>query len=57
MDRLSRNPEAALQEYKLKDEEKAAIISGDVQKIEPLVGKLDERLKTWLNARQAQGKR
>ena len=57
MDRLSRHAEAALQEYNLKDEEKAAIISGDVQKIEPLVGKLDERLKTWLKARQAQGKR
>ena len=57
MDWLSRHAEAALQEYNLKDEEKAAIISGDVQKIEPLVGKLDERLKTWLKARQAQGKR
>jgi predicted molibdopterin-dependent oxidoreductase YjgC len=56
MAQLARDPAAALQEYNLKDEEKAAITSGDARKIESLVGKLDERLKIWLTARQAQGK-
>jgi formate dehydrogenase alpha subunit len=53
---LSTNPEEALAEYNLTDEEKAAIDSGDVRRIEALVGKLDERLKKWLTARLAQEK-
>jgi len=53
---LSANPEEALAEYSLTDEEKAAIDSGDIRRIEALVGKLDERLKKWLTARLSQEK-
>jgi formate dehydrogenase alpha subunit len=53
---LAANPEEALREYNLTDREKAAIASGDVRKIEKLVGKLDERLRKWLEARLAQEK-
>jgi predicted molibdopterin-dependent oxidoreductase YjgC len=56
MSQIARDPAAALQGYNLNDEEKAAVISGEVRKIEPLAGKLDERLKIWLMARQAQKK-
>jgi len=54
--RLAGNPAEALKEYQLSDEEKAAIISGDVRKIESWVGKLDNRLKQWLIARLSQEK-
>jgi formate dehydrogenase alpha subunit len=53
---LARDPQGALQGYNLNDAEKAAIISGDVNKIEALVGKLDERLKVWLLSRSQQEK-
>jgi predicted molibdopterin-dependent oxidoreductase YjgC len=52
--RLAENPSEALKEYELTPEEKAAIISGDIRKIESWVGKLDERLQTWLIARLQQ---
>jgi predicted molibdopterin-dependent oxidoreductase YjgC len=52
--RLAANPVEALKEYDLTAEEKAAILSGDVRKIEKWAGKLDERLKTWLVARLQQ---
>jgi formate dehydrogenase alpha subunit len=52
--RLAENPAEALKEYNLTVEEKAAIASGDIRKIESWVGKLDERLKKWLIARLAQ---
>lgn len=45
-----------LGEYDLTPEEKAAIASGDIQKIESWIGKLDDRLKTWLIARLQQEK-
>jgi formate dehydrogenase alpha subunit len=54
--RLARNPAEALQEYDLTAEEKTAIASGDIRKIESWVGKLDERLKKWLIARLAHEK-
>jgi formate dehydrogenase alpha subunit len=53
---LARDPQAALCDYKLNEAEKAAIISGDVSKIESLLGKLDERLKIWLLSRSDQEK-
>ena len=54
--RLAEDPARALQEYDLTSEERAALASGDLRRIESWVGKLDERLKTWLIARLAQEK-
>ena len=54
--RLAEHPAEALKEYNLTWEEKAAIGSGDISKIESWVGKLDERLKKWLIARSQQEK-
>ncbi len=54
--RLAENPAEALKEYDLTPAERIAIASGDVRKIESLVGKLDDRLKAWLVARLAQEK-
>jgi predicted molibdopterin-dependent oxidoreductase YjgC len=53
---LAENPETALKEYDLTVEERAALASGDIRKIESWVGKLDERLKKWLIARLSQEK-
>lgn len=53
---LAENPVEALRNYDLTAEERAAIGSGDIRKIEAWVGKLDERLKTWLVARLTQEK-
>jgi predicted molibdopterin-dependent oxidoreductase YjgC len=52
--RLAADPVETLKEYNLTAEEKAAILSGDVRKIEKWAGKLDERLKKWLIARLQQ---
>jgi predicted molibdopterin-dependent oxidoreductase YjgC len=54
--RLAENPAEALKEYDLTTEEKAALTSGDIRKIESRLGKLDERLKTWLILRLSQEK-
>jgi len=54
--RLAANPAEALKEYDLTPEEKAAIASGDIRKIESWVGKLDDRLRTWLISRLQQEK-
>jgi hypothetical protein len=55
--RLAENPQEALREYySLTSEEVAALASGDIRKIESWVGKLDEKLATWLWARLAQEK-
>jgi formate dehydrogenase alpha subunit len=54
--RLNQNPAEALKEYELTPEEKAAIVSGDIRKIESWVGKLEGRLRTWLIARLQQEK-
>ena len=45
---------AALQEYCLSSEAKAALLSGDVGWIEAYVGKLNRRLRTWLDCRLQQ---
>jgi len=44
----------ALQGYNLTLEAKAALLSGDVGWIEAHVGKLDARLRTWLDCRLQQ---
>jgi hypothetical protein len=54
MAQLAENPQKVLQKYNLKPEESAALIRGDIEKIESWVGKLDEPLKTWINVRKAQ---
>jgi len=52
---MAANPHEALKEYyTLNAEEKAALASGDIKKIESWVGKLDERLATWLLCRLSQ---
>jgi hypothetical protein len=57
MSRLSENPEAALKEYyTLTQEQKTALASGDIQKIESWLGKLDKRLVSWLWSRLSQEK-
>ncbi len=53
--RLSEDPHEALGEYySLTPEQKAALASGDIRRIEAWVGKLDKRLATWLWARLSQ---
>jgi len=54
--RLAENPAEALKDYELTTDEKAALMSGDIRKIESWLGKLDERLKTWLMLRLSQEK-
>ncbi len=54
--KLAENPADALREYNLTEEEKSAIMSGDIRKIESWVGKLDDRLRDWLIARLSQEK-
>ncbi len=55
--RLADNPSRALSEYyTLTHEELAALVSGDIKKIESWVGKLDQRHATWLWCRLSQEK-
>lgn len=55
--RLAQNPAATLAEYyTLTSEERAALVSGDIKKIEAWVGKLDDKLATWLWCRLSQEK-
>ena len=55
--RLAEDPNEALKVYyTLTQEEKAALASGDIRKIESWVGKLDNRLATWLWCRLGQEK-
>ena len=44
----------ALEGYKLTLQAKAALLSGDVRWIEARLGKLNARLRTWLDCRLAQ---
>jgi len=53
---LAENPAAALANYDLTAEEKGAVSSGNIDKIEPYIGELDERLKKWFAARLQQEK-
>jgi hypothetical protein len=52
--RLAEDPAKALKEYDLTSEEKAALASGDLRRIESWVGKLDKRLSTWIWCRLQQ---
>ncbi len=55
--RLAQNPHEVLREYyTLTAEERAALASGDIRKIEAWVGKLDKELATWLWCRLSQEK-
>jgi len=54
--RLSESPDKALEGYKLSNEAKAALVSGDLQWLESRMGFLDEPLRTWLSSRLSQEK-
>ena len=54
--RLAEDPAKVLKEYDLTSEEKAALASGDLKRIESWVGKLDKRLSTWVWCRLQQEK-
>ena len=55
--RLAENPYEALNGYyTLTQEEMAALVSGDIKKIEGWLGKLDQRHATWLWCRLSQEK-
>jgi len=55
--RLADDPHEALKEYySLTPEEVAALASGDIKRIESWVGKLDDKLSTWLWCRLSQEK-
>jgi len=48
---LKNDPKGALKDYKLNNEEKAAVLSGDVEKIEAITGRLNDRIRVWLISR------
>lgn len=54
--RLAEDPVKVLREYNLTSEERAALASGDLRRIESWVGKLDRRLSTWVWCRLQQEK-
>ena len=54
--RLAEDPAKVLKEYNLTSEERAALASGDLRRIESWVGKLDKRLSTWIWCRLQQEK-
>ena len=55
--KLSENPGKALSKYVvLMWEERAALASGDIKKIEGRVGRLDKKMATWLWRRLSQEK-
>ena len=57
MSRLAENPHEVLKEYyTLTQEQRMALATGDIQKIESWLGKLDKRLSTWLWYRLSQEK-
>jgi len=53
---LAEDPAKVLREYNLTSEERAALASGDLRRIESWVGKLDKRLSTWIWCRLQQEK-
>ena len=53
---LADDPARALEGYNLTSEERAALASGDIRRVEAWVGRLDERLSTWLWCRLQQEK-
>ncbi len=54
--RLAEDPARVLRDYDLTGEEKAALVSADLRRIESWVGKLDKRLCTWIWCRLQQEK-
>lgn len=54
--RLAEDAARVLKEYNLTSEERAALASGDLRRIESWVGKLDNRLSTWIWCRLQQEK-
>jgi len=54
--RLAEDPQKVLKQYNLTSEERAALASGDLKRIESWVGKLDKRLSTWIWCRLQQEK-
>ena len=54
--RLAEDPAKVLKEYDLTSEERAALASGDLRRIESWVGKLNKRLSTWIWCRLQQEK-
>ena len=52
--RLTECGEDALRGYSLTGQEKAALLSGDIRWIESHLGKLNARLRTWLECRLQQ---
>jgi hypothetical protein len=54
--RLAEDPTAVLEKFNLTSEQKAALASGDLRRIESWVGKLDKRLSTWIWCRLQQEK-
>jgi len=46
----------AVKDYELTWQEHAVLVSGDVRWIEAHIGKLDKRLRTWLDCRLQQEK-
>jgi len=57
LSRMAESPQEALAEYpELTDEEREALIDGDIKKIESWVGTLDKERATWLWCRLSQEK-
>jgi hypothetical protein len=54
--RLAEDPAKVLKEFNLTSEERAALASGDLRRIEAWVGRLDKRLSTWIWCRLQQEK-
>ncbi len=54
--RLTDDLAEAVKDYELTWEEHAALASGDIHWIEAHIGKLDKRLRTWLDCRLQQEK-
>ena len=51
---LTHHSSDALRDYHLTNEEKAALLSGDVGWLEEHIGELDARARTWLDCRLQQ---
>jgi hypothetical protein len=54
--RLAEDPGKVLKEYDLTLEQRAALASGDVRRIESWIGELDEQMSTWITCRLQQEK-
>ena len=51
---LTYDPSGALEGYNLSQPARAALVSGDIRWIEAKVGRLDDRMRTWLDCRLQQ---